>query len=93
MYMLFQNNSVLLFRRTLLFNIILCLRFSVCDYILEYLHQLSLIYQVKATAENVDEAVRELPDANLVRYSFWVSIWVWFINSRCFLFSFSDKNL
>lgn len=27
-------------------------------------------YQVKATAENVDEAVRELPDANLVRYSF-----------------------
>jgi hypothetical protein len=29
-----------------------------------------LLYQVKATAENVDEAVRELPDANLVRYSF-----------------------
>jgi len=28
---------------------------------------------VKATAENVDEAVRELPDANLVRYSIWVS--------------------
>lgn len=28
-----------------------------------------LSYQVKATAENVDEAVRELPDANLVRYS------------------------
>lgn len=27
-------------------------------------------YQVKATAENVDEAVRELPDANSVRYSF-----------------------
>lgn len=26
-------------------------------------------YQVKATAENVNEAVRELPDANLVRYS------------------------
>lgn len=25
--------------------------------------------QVKATAENVDEAVRELPDANSVRYS------------------------
>jgi hypothetical protein len=24
--------------------------------------------QVKATAENVDEAVRELPDPNLVRY-------------------------
>lgn len=44
--------------------------------LLEYLHHLFLIYQVKATAENVDEAVRELPDANLVRYSFWVSIWV-----------------
>ena len=28
------------------------------------------LYQVKATAENVDEAVRGLPDANLVRYSF-----------------------
>jgi len=32
---------------------------------------LYLFYQVKATAENVDEAVRELPDANLVRYSFF----------------------
>jgi hypothetical protein len=31
---------------------------------------LFLFYQVKATAENVDEAVRELPDANLVRYFF-----------------------
>lgn len=30
--------------------------------------------QVKATAENVDEAVRELPDANLVRYSSFLSI-------------------
>jgi hypothetical protein len=29
-----------------------------------------LFYQVKATAENVDDAVRELPDANLVRYFF-----------------------
>lgn len=28
------------------------------------------ILQVKATATNVDEAVRELPDANSVRYSF-----------------------
>jgi hypothetical protein len=31
---------------------------------------LFLFNQVKATAETVDEAVRELPDANLVRYSF-----------------------
>ena len=31
---------------------------------------LNLLHQVKATAENVDEAVRELPDANSVRYSF-----------------------
>ena len=27
--------------------------------------------QVKATAGNVDEAVRELPDANLVRYTYF----------------------
>lgn len=33
------------------------------------LEHMFLPYQVKATAENVDEAVRELPDANLVRYS------------------------
>lgn len=33
------------------------------------LEHIYLPYQVKATAENVDEAVRELPDANLVRYS------------------------
>jgi len=32
---------------------------------------LFLFNQVKATAETVDEAVRELPDANLVRYSFY----------------------
>jgi len=39
-----------------------------------FLHTWLSSYQVKATAENVDEAVRELPDANLVRYSFfWVS--------------------
>ena len=31
---------------------------------------LFLFNQVKATAETVDDAVRELPDANLVRYSF-----------------------
>ena len=37
-----------------------------------------LYFQVKATAENVDEAVRELPDANLVRYSFFF----------CFVFEF-----
>ncbi|XP_022638474.1 glucose-1-phosphate adenylyltransferase large subunit 2, chloroplastic-like [Vigna radiata var. radiata] len=36
--------------------------------------------EVKATAENVDEAVRELPDANLLRYS----IWMW--NMCCCLF-------
>lgn len=30
--------------------------------------------QVKETAENVDEAVRELPDANLVRYTFLMLI-------------------
>jgi hypothetical protein len=28
--------------------------------------------QVKATAGNVDEAVRELPDANLVRYIYFL---------------------
>lgn len=33
-----------------------------------------LYFQVKATAENVDEAVRELPDANLVRYSFFFAL-------------------
>lgn len=33
------------------------------------LEHMFLSYQVKATAENVDGAVRELPDANLVRYS------------------------
>ena len=32
--------------------------------------------QVKATAGNVDEAVRELPDANLVRY-------IYFLMFRC----------
>jgi hypothetical protein len=34
-----------------------------------YSYILFVSYQVKATAVNVDEAVRELPDANLVRYS------------------------
>lgn len=33
-------------------------------------NMLKFLHQVKATAENVNEAVRELPDANLVRYSF-----------------------
>lgn len=34
------------------------------------LQYILIFFQVKATAENVNEAVRELPDANLVRYSF-----------------------
>ena len=32
-----------------------------------------IIFQVKATATNVDEAVRELPDANMVSY---ISSWL-----------------
>lgn len=40
-----------------------------------------VFYQVKATAENVDEAVRELPDANLVRYSFCSVLAI--VNSSC----------
>lgn len=54
--------------------------FLSCSYIiLSFLHIYMIfsliplchnLFQVKATAENVDEAVRDLPDANLVRYSF-----------------------
>lgn len=42
---------------------------------------------MKATAENVDGAVRELPDANLVRYSFWD------INKIVLFHIFKEKKL
>lgn len=47
-------------------------------------------YQVKATAENVDEAVRELPDANLVRYSFHSVLA--FVNSLCLYYGLKEHK-
>lgn len=46
-------------------NLLLC--FNRVSFYLEETNTL-IIIQVKATATNVDEAVRELPDANTVRY-------------------------
>lgn len=58
---------------------------------------LFLFNQVKATAETVDEAVRELPDANSVRYSFLFIFRLIIVDAYVFrfkeIFFFFDKKV
>lgn len=58
---------------------------------------LFLFNQVKATAETVDEAVRDLPDANSVRYSFLFIFRLIIVDAYVFrfkeIFFFFDKKV
>lgn len=58
---------------------------------------LFLFNQVKATAETVDEAVRDLPDANSVRYSFLFIFRLIIVDAYVFRFKekifFFDKKV